>query len=72
MYIRKTHYYHLKIGCNSSTNTRAKLIFVWGLFCIASAMGLPKLMVFGDSKIIIDWINNVSNLQVLELDDWCT
>ena len=35
-------------------------------------MGIPQLKVFGDSNIIIEWINGVSNLQVLEMDYWCT
>ena len=30
------------------------------------------MTVFGDSKIIIDWINNESTLRVLELENWCT
>ena len=35
-------------------------------------MGLLQLKLFGDSKIIIDWINGVANLQVLEMDYCCT
>ena len=35
-------------------------------------MGLPKLRVFGDSKTIIDWVNDEALLEVLALDHWCS
>ena len=71
LYISHTHFYSLKIGCGSSTNTRAELLALWGFIHITCAMGLSQLKVFGDSKIIINWINEVVNLQVLEMDYWC-
>ena len=71
LYISKTHFFHSKFGCGRSTNTIEELLALWGLLFLASTMGLPKLMLFGDSRIIIDWINNMANLQVLELEDWC-
>ena len=54
LYISKTHFFHLKIGCGSSTNTIAELLSLWGLLYIAYVMGLPQVKVFGDSNIIID------------------
>ena len=51
---------------------RAELLALSGLLYIANEMGLPKLKVCGDSKTIIDWINEVAFLRVLELDHWCT
>ena len=37
---------------------------------MASATGLPRLTVFGDSKVIIEWLNTSARLQVLELEHW--
>ena len=50
---------------------RAELLALSGLLYIANEMGLPKLKVCGDSKTIIDWINEVVILKVLELENWC-
>ena len=35
-------------------------------------MGLTELKLYGDSKTIIDGINDVVELRVLELDYWCS
>ena len=32
---------------------------------------MPRLEVFGDSKVIVDWSNSLSKLHVLEQDHWC-
>ena len=51
---------------------RAELLSLWGLLFVADRIGLLELKVFGDSKTIIDWINEVVVLIVLELNYWCT
>ena len=32
---------------------------------------LPDLSVYGDSKTIIDWVNDLETLEVLSLYHWC-
>jgi hypothetical protein len=37
---------------------------------VASRLDLDHIKVLGDSRIIIDWLNNKGKLQVLALDCW--
>ena len=68
LYISPVHFFHIRMGCGLSTNTRAGLMVLWVLLYIAQAMGLPNLSIFGDSKFFIDSFSNLARLRVLELD----
>ena len=50
---------------------RKKILSLWGLLLVVDKMGLLELIVYGDSKTIIDWVNDVALLEVLALDHWC-
>ena len=52
--ISKVHSIHIKLGCVSSTNTKAKLLALWVLLYWENYLGLPYLQIFGDSSVIID------------------
>jgi hypothetical protein len=43
---------------------------LWGLLHFASRLSINKMMVAGDSKVAIDWINDKSNLNLLYLNTW--
>ena len=45
--------------------TRAELLALWGLLFVADALGLLELSVYGGSKTIIDWVNDLVTLEVL-------
>ena len=34
-------------------------------------MGLPTLNIFGDSSVVINWVNGSNTLAPLELSHWC-
>ena len=68
LYNEKNHFFHLKLGQGSCTNTKSELLALWGLHFVSSSVGLPQVLVFGDSKTIIKWVSNVDKLQVMELD----
>lgn len=46
------------INCGRGSNTKAELLGLWATLLIASCWSLNHLHVIGDSKVIIDWINN--------------
>ena len=62
----------MKLGYGGSTNTQAELLALWVLLYVANCFRLPKLKIFGDSKVIIDLANNSTCLRVVELNHWCT
>jgi ribonuclease HI len=57
-------------NCGLGTNTRAELLGVWATLTLASRLHFSKLQVFGDSEIVINWLNNKGNLNVISLDCW--
>ena len=66
--ISSSHYFHIKLGCGTSTNTRAKLLALWTLLTFVKTLGLPTLHAYGDSQVIINWVNSKAGLSALDLD----
>jgi hypothetical protein len=48
----------------------AKILGLWDLLHFASRLSINKMMVVGDSKVTIDWINDRSKLNLLYLNIW--
>jgi hypothetical protein len=49
---------------------KAEILGLRGLLYFASRLTINKIMVAGDSKVAIDWINDKSNLNLLYLISW--
>ena len=47
--ISSSHYFHFKLVCGVSTNTRAELMGLWSLLVFAISIGLPTLFICTDS-----------------------
>jgi ribonuclease HI len=52
------------------TNTKAELMGTWATLFIANYLSIYKLQILGDSKVIINWLNNKGNLCVISLEGW--
>jgi ribonuclease HI len=70
LHLSHSKFYNLKLGVGAGSNTRAKLLALWGLLNFAKSIHVEHLQVVGDSKLIVDWINHICNLQVLNLESW--
>jgi ribonuclease HI len=46
------------INGGSGTNSKAELLGAWVTLTIAKLWNITKLKILGDSKVIIDWLNN--------------
>lgn len=71
IYISETHYYSFSVGCGLSTNTRAELLALWSVLRVCYLMGLPIQMIYGDSMVIIQWVNRLSALHAPTFKHWC-
>jgi ribonuclease HI len=49
------------------TNNKAELSTLWALLFQADYLQIHKLQVFGDSQVVIDWINGLTCFQVRRL-----
>jgi hypothetical protein len=58
------------LTCGLGTNTRAKLLGAWALLTLDYRLSIHDIHVQGDSKIIIDWLQDIGRLLVVSLDCW--
>jgi hypothetical protein len=43
---------------------------IWATLTLASHLTLPKLQAMGDSRVIIDWLNDRGQLQASSIEGW--
>jgi len=58
------------MNCGSGTNTRSELLALWSLLYFVGYKKISILLLVGDSKVIIEWFNNVNYLHVISLLPW--
>jgi hypothetical protein len=64
------HTVRARFAGGTGNNMKAELLGLWGLLLLASYFTIKKMMVAGDSKVTIDWINSKSNLNLIYLNNW--
>ena len=62
LYISWNHFFHMAMGCGRCSNTKDELLALWGLLHVASTIGLPRLTLLGDSKVLIEWVQSIARL----------
>ena len=72
LYISWNHFFHMPMGCGRCSNMKAELLALWGLLHVASTIGLPRLTLLGDSKVLIEWVQSIARLHVSDLEQWGT
>ena len=71
LYISHEHHFLIRLGCGISTNSKTELLALFCLLHVANVMGLPGILVYGDSMMVIDWAKGKSKLNVTNLEHWC-
>ena len=71
LYSLDFHFVLLKLGHGKGTNQRVELITLWGLLKYAVQADILQLQFFGDSRVIIDWIEDKSKLHIAQISHWC-
>jgi ribonuclease HI len=62
--------YKWTLNCGGGSNTRAELLGVWASLTLAHRLSITDFHVIGDSKIVIDWLNDKGSLQTISIDCW--
>jgi ribonuclease HI len=65
-----TSIYRWTLCCGPGTNTRAELLGAWATLLLASRLNIDRLHLIGDSKLIINWLNQKGNLHTITLLAW--
>ena len=71
IYLSASHCFSFSMGCGYSTNTGAELLALWAVLKVSLMMGLPMHLIYGDSMVIISWLNRFSALDVPSLMHRC-
>ena len=58
------------LNCGVGTNTKAELMGLWVTLTLAMLWVIDKILILGDSKVIIDWINKKSQLNAVNIEGW--
>jgi ribonuclease HI len=68
--LNSDHFYRAHFAGGKGNNMKDEILGLWGLLYFAYRLSISKMMVAGDSKVAIDWINDCSNLNLLYLSSW--
>ena len=69
--INESHWFNLWMGGRQGSNTKFELLGLWGVLFFSKKCGIDSLVIYGDSKIIIEWEKGNFNLQVNLLQSLC-
>lgn len=72
LYLNKEHYFRGWMVLDYSTNNFSELMAVWILLHWAHIQDLRDIKIFGDSRIVLGWLQGKTVLQVVSLTHWCS
>jgi ribonuclease HI len=62
--------YKWLLNCGTGTNNKAELMGVWASLRLAIHLSIQRIQIMGDSRVIIDWLNNKANFHSSSLEGW--
>jgi ribonuclease HI len=62
--------YRWFLNCGEGTNTKAELMGAWAALFIAKQLDISDIQLFGDSKVIIEWLRKKANLRAINIEGW--
>jgi ribonuclease HI len=68
--IAHNHFIKWTFNSGVGTNNRAELLGIWTTLLLAKFLNLQTLVIFGDSKLVINWCNGKGSLCSLALEGW--
>jgi len=72
LYLNRNHVFHGWTGLLNSTNNLAEIFAVWTLLHWARILNLNNFKIFGDSRLVINWLNGTSHIQAKNLVHHCS
>lgn len=68
--LEENHTFLLRMDVGKGTNTRAKLLALWGLLYFSRYHEISMSLVLGDSKVIVDWALDSHTILSVSLFHW--
>jgi ribonuclease HI len=57
-------------NCGTGSNTKAELVGAWATFAMEKLLNIHHIQIFGDSKVVIEWLKQKYNLQAVNIEGW--
>jgi ribonuclease HI len=57
-------------NCGVGSNTKAELVGAWATFAMEKLLDIHHIQIFGDSKVVIEWLEQKCNLQAVNIEGW--
>lgn len=70
LYIHPELLYHVHWGVGLGTNTKAEVMALWGLLWFTHFLDIQTIHVFGDSKVVIDYVGEKATIHKSSLQCW--
>ena len=67
LFLNQNHHFHIQMGLSVGTNNYAELMALKLLLHFSLEQRCIKLHIFGDSLIIINWVNKIQHCKNLAL-----
>jgi len=71
LYLRSCHKYQGWLHLDHCTNNFSEMVAVWSLLYWANRKNIKVVRIFGDSRLVIDWLNGKSSISNILLEHWC-
>ena len=68
LFLEEGHYFRARWGIGEGTNNKVEILALYMLLLLAHDKGVQKLQIFGDSMIIINWINQTQRCHNIQLN----
>jgi len=69
--VSENHSFKGRLAVEESTNNFSELVAAWALLFWARHIFIRELRLFGDSRVVIDWLNNQATIHSINLQHWC-
>ena len=67
LFLNSTHHFQIKMGLGTGTNNYIELVALKLLLCFALERNSRKIQIFGDSLVILNWINKIQRCRNIPL-----
>jgi len=72
IYISEAHFYRGWTGLENNTNNLAEITALWSLLYWAHNRHVTELKIYGDSLLVIGWLQGISTINAINLSYRCS
>jgi len=71
LWIDESHSFKGWTGVDGCLNNFSELVAAWAILFWSKRMNIKEIRIFGDSRVVIDWLDGKSAIHSINLLHWC-